>query len=81
MGYDEYKPISKKGENLLKTGGIGYTVADAIDTMYLMGLEPEYQRARTWIDTKLDFDQQGSVSTFEVQFFSMSTLYNETHDI
>ncbi|KAE9387781.1 glycoside hydrolase family 47 protein [Gymnopus androsaceus JB14] len=64
MGSDEYHPISKKGENLLPSGGIGYTVADAIDTMYLMGLEPEYQRARTWIETKLNFDQKGSVSTF-----------------
>jgi len=68
MGSDEYHPISKKGENLLPSGGIGYTVADAIDTMYLMGLGPEYQRARTWIETKLSFDQKGSVSTSEVRF-------------
>ncbi|KAF9078021.1 glycoside hydrolase [Rhodocollybia butyracea] len=65
MGYDEYHPISKRGENLAHSGGIGYTVVDAIDTMYLMGLEPEYQRARTWVETELTFDQPGEFSMFE----------------
>ncbi|KAJ3801097.1 glycoside hydrolase [Lentinula aff. detonsa] len=65
MGFDEYHPISKKGENLAHSDGIGYTVVDAIDTIHLMGLEPEYQRARSWIDKKLNFDQTGEFSTFE----------------
>ncbi|KAJ4470167.1 glycoside hydrolase family 47 protein [Lentinula aciculospora] len=65
MGSDEYHPISKKGENLAHSGGIGYTVVDALDTMYLLGLQPEYQRARTWIDKKLNFNQPGEFSTFE----------------
>ena len=71
MGADEYHPISRRGENLSNGGGgIGYTVADAIDTIYLMGLQPEYHRARAWIETKLDFERAGAggaVSTFEVR--------------
>lgn len=66
MGDDEYHPISHSGSNLTKAGGIGYTVADTIDTMIIMGLEDEYQRARAWVADKLSFDRDGNFSTFEV---------------
>jgi len=66
MGDDEYHPISHIGSNLTKAGGIGYTVADSIDTMVIMGLEDEYQRARAWVADKLSFDRDGNFSTFEV---------------
>lgn len=65
MGDDEYHPISQTGSNLTKAGGIGYTVADSIDTMIIMGLEDEYQRARSWVADKLSFDRNANVSTFE----------------
>ncbi|KIK62059.1 glycoside hydrolase family 47 protein [Collybiopsis luxurians FD-317 M1] len=79
FGYDEYHPISKRGENLARSGGIGYTVADAIDTIYLMGLEPEYQRARTWIADELDFDQTGTFSTFETSIRVLGGLLSTYH--
>lgn len=67
MGFDEYKPISRKGQNLSKSSGIGYTIVDAIDTMYLMGLKSEYEVARQWIETELSFNLSSSTySTFEV---------------
>jgi hypothetical protein len=86
MGCDEYHPISKKGTNLTESGGIGYTVIDAIDTMQLMGLESEYNRARDWIANKLSFDRDENFNTFEVSFThssqssfrSLSLLDNNT---
>ena len=69
MGADEYHPISRKGSNLTEAGGIGYTVADSIDTMLLMGLDREYLRARSWIEHHLSFDRNASFNTFEVRFF------------
>jgi mannosyl-oligosaccharide alpha-1,2-mannosidase len=66
MGDDEYHPLSHTGSNLTKAGGIGYTVADSIDTMIIMGLEDEYQRARSWVADKLSFDRDANFSTFEV---------------
>lgn len=66
LGADEYHPISHKGTNLTEAGGIGYTVVDSIDTMQIMGLEEEYQRARKWVEEKLDFDRDGKFNTFEV---------------
>ena len=66
MGDDEYHPMSRKGTNLTKAGGIGYTVIDSIDTMLLMGLEDDYKRARSWVENKLSFEQDADFSTFEV---------------
>ena len=66
MGNDEYHPISKTGSNLTDSGGVGYTIIDAIDTMQIMGLQEEYNRAREWIASELRFDRDGNFNTFEV---------------
>ena len=71
MGDDEYHAMSKKGTNLTEAGGIGYTVIDSIDTMLIMGLEEDYQRARQWVETKLSFEKDGVFNTFEVCFSSI----------
>lgn len=72
MGADEYHPISGRGTNLSSSGGIGYTVIDAVDTMFLMGLDAEYSRARHWIGEELSFDREGNFNTFEVH---LTTIY------
>ena len=66
MGDDEYHPISKTGTNLSTSGGIGYTVTDALDTMLIMGLDEEVARARDCVLNKLSFDKSGEFNTFEV---------------
>lgn len=73
MGADEYHPISREGTNLTSAGGIGFTVADTLDTMLIMGLNEEYQRARRWVEDKLTFDKDGAFSTFEVSSFYLLT--------
>ncbi|KAJ7088449.1 glycoside hydrolase family 47 protein [Mycena belliarum] len=65
MGDDEYHPITRKGSNLTRAGGIGYTVVDALDTMLLMGLDAEYARARAWVAQSMSFARDASFSTFE----------------
>ena len=65
MGDDEYHPISKSGSNLTDSG-VGYAIIDAIDTMQVMGLHEEYERAREWISSKLSFESDGNFNTFEV---------------
>ena len=67
MGADEYHPIGHTGSNLTEAGGIGYTVIDSMDTMLIMGLDEEYQRARDWVEQKLDFEQDANFNTFEVR--------------
>ena len=71
FGADEYHPISQKGSNLTAAGGIGYTVADSLDTIILMqqqgyDLDAEYERAKTWIRDTLSFDRDANFNTFEV---------------
>ena len=74
MGDDEYHPITRKGSNLTKAGGIGYTVVDSIDTMLLMGLDNEYKRARDWVATELSFERDADFNTFEVRCFRQESL-------
>ncbi len=79
MGSDEYHPISRTGTNLTEAGVIGYTVGDSIDTMLIMGLDEEYQRARNWIASALDFDKDANVSTFEVCFLQSPSRNKAKH--
>jgi hypothetical protein len=81
MGCDEYHPLTRKGSNLTDSGGIGYTIIDAIDTIWLMGLDDEYSRARDWIDTELTFDRHGNYNTFEVcARVHFATSFNQSLD-
>ncbi|KAJ7159697.1 glycoside hydrolase [Mycena filopes] len=82
MGSDEYHPISHRGTNLSTSGGIGYTVVDALDTMLLMGLHDEYSRASDWVRTSLSFDRDGRTrcfNTFETTIRVLGGLLSALH--
>ncbi|KAL4070433.1 glycoside hydrolase [Scleroderma citrinum] len=79
MGDDEYHPISQKGTNLSVSGSIGYAVIDSIDTMLIMGLDEEYERAKTWIQENLSFDRDSNFSTFETTIRVMGGLLSAYH--
>ncbi|KAG7100036.1 hypothetical protein E1B28_001822 [Marasmius oreades] len=79
MGDDEYHPISRKGTNLTKAGGIGYTIIDSIDTMLLMNLTEDYTRARAWVEKKLSFDRDAEFSTFETTIRVLGGLLSAYH--
>ncbi|KAG0703635.1 glycoside hydrolase family 47 protein [Suillus ampliporus] len=79
MGDDEYHPISHSGSNLTKAGGIGYAIADSIDTMIIMGLEDEYQRARAWVADELSFERDGNLNTFETTIRVLGGLLAAYH--
>ncbi|WVQ81946.1 hypothetical protein IAT38_004073 [Cryptococcus sp. DSM 104549] len=64
-GADEYQPISQTGHNLTTTGGVGYTIVDAIDSLLIMDLIPEYTRARDWCRDHLNFERNAEFNTFE----------------
>ncbi|KAH8693608.1 glycoside hydrolase [Talaromyces proteolyticus] len=63
-GYDEFKPVSKTGRNMVE-GGMGWTIVDAVDTLILMNLTSRVQHARQWIHNSLRYDQDHDVNTFE----------------
>ena len=64
FGYDDLKPLRKKGANWL---GMGATIVDSLDTMLLMGLggTPQYNRAREWVSSSLDVAPNRDISVFE----------------
>lgn len=53
-GNDELMPVSQIGKNSF--GGLGATIVDALDTLWLMDMQSEYQAARDWVANKLRFD-------------------------
>ncbi|XP_009333967.2 mannosyl-oligosaccharide 1,2-alpha-mannosidase MNS1 [Pyrus x bretschneideri] len=62
-GQDELQPQSKNGVNSF--GGLGATLVDSLDTLYIMGLHEQFQKAREWVATSLDFDKDYEASVFE----------------
>ena len=57
-GQNELKPISRRGHStsIFGNAAIGATIVDALDTLYIMGLENEYAEGRNWVEKSLRFD-------------------------
>ncbi|KAL1814288.1 hypothetical protein DCAR_0518424 [Daucus carota subsp. sativus] len=62
-GKDELQPQSKNGVDSF--GGLGATLIDSLDTLYIMGLDEQFQRAREWVANSLDFNKNYDASVFE----------------
>lgn len=64
LGYDEFRPLSKNGRQMVE-GGMGWIIVDALDTMMMMNLTSRVRHARHWIHNSLQYNQDHDVSTFE----------------
>ena len=67
-GRNELRPVSKRGHSASVFGSspMGATVVDSLDTLYIMGLDEEFERAKQWVADNLDMSQlNGDVSVFE----------------
>ncbi|KAA6419670.1 MAG: mannosyl-oligosaccharide 1 [Trebouxia sp. A1-2] len=62
-GMDELQPITQDGKESL--GGIGATIVDSLDTLWLMGLKDDFSRAREWVSTSLKCNSSRRISLFE----------------
>mmetsp|Transcript_8747 Transcript_8747/g.17727 ORF Transcript_8747/g.17727 Transcript_8747/m.17727 type:complete len:557 (-) Transcript_8747:624-2294(-) len=78
-GADELAPLAKRGRSTFG-GCTAVTVLDAIDTLYIMGLNDRYEKAKSWIQNSLDF---GCVTTpmshFETTIRSLGGLMSMYH--
>ncbi|KUJ22367.1 family 47 glycosyl hydrolase [Mollisia scopiformis] len=63
-GYDEFHPVSKRGNHMTPTG-MGWIIVDALDTMILMNLTSRLTHAREWMSKSLSYEQDQDVNTFE----------------
>lgn len=75
-GHDHLKPISKSYHDWF---GLGLTLVDSIDTIYLMGLDEEYAKARNWIHKNLHFDINRDVNLFEITIRVLGGLLSIYH--
>lgn len=71
-GRDELKPISNHGQD--NWGGIGMTILDSLDTLYLMGMKDEFNEAVQWVKNSLHFNHAGTVSVFEITIRALGGL-------
>ncbi|XP_076352000.1 endoplasmic reticulum mannosyl-oligosaccharide 1,2-alpha-mannosidase-like [Tachypleus tridentatus] len=75
-GHDHLKPVSKSFHDWF---GVGLTLIDALDTMFIMGLKEEFQEAREWVASKLDFNINKDVNFFETTIRVLGGLLSTYH--
>ncbi|XP_038550327.1 endoplasmic reticulum mannosyl-oligosaccharide 1,2-alpha-mannosidase-like isoform X1 [Micropterus salmoides] len=75
-GHDELKPISKSfGEWF----GLGLTLIDSLDTMWIMGLKEEFAEAKDWVEKELSFSKNVDVNLFETTIRVLGGLLSTYH--
>lgn len=72
FGMDEIKPETMQGAN--GWGGFGTTLVDSLDTLWLMDMKDEFQRARDWVRDSLSHNRNRMVSFFETTIRSLGGL-------
>ncbi len=74
-GYDEVRPISGKPSNFfLKNHAFGLSIIEAMDTLYVMGLDAELGSCVAWLRAHLNFDVDGDVQMFEAMIRMVAGL-------
>mmetsp|Transcript_6421 Transcript_6421/g.19429 ORF Transcript_6421/g.19429 Transcript_6421/m.19429 type:complete len:490 (+) Transcript_6421:245-1714(+) len=71
-GYDELQPQSRSGVDTFS--GMGMTVLDSLDTLYMMGLKSRFEQARDWVVNEFNVDKVGQVSIFETTIRALGGL-------
>eukprot|EP01028_Stygiella_incarcerata_P011186 TRINITY_DN6201_c0_g1_i1.p1 TRINITY_DN6201_c0_g1~~TRINITY_DN6201_c0_g1_i1.p1 ORF type:complete len:627 (+),score=182.35 TRINITY_DN6201_c0_g1_i1:93-1973(+) len=64
FGRDELHPLSRSSHDWV-AGGMGFTIIDSLDTLWLMGLKEEFYEGVEWIRKNLSFDKKQGISLFE----------------
>jgi mannosyl-oligosaccharide alpha-1,2-mannosidase len=67
FGADQIKPVSGASEAFFFPKGpqMGLSIVEALDTLYLMGLDKQVEDGVRWIADNLHFDIDGEVQVFE----------------
>lgn len=55
------------------------TIVDALDTLYIMDLQDEFDEARQWVEQHLKFDVNRDVNLFEVTIRVLGGLLSSYH--
>lgn len=75
-GHDELRPV---GRTYQEWFGIGLTLVDSLDTMYIMGLKEEFSEARDWVEKHMTLDINQDVNLFETTIRILGGLLSAYH--
>lgn len=79
-GKDEIKPVSGGYSSFpLRNGHLGLSIVEALDTLWVMGLDREFGEGVAWVRESLDFDVDGEVSVFETSIRLIGGLLSAHH--
>lgn len=79
-GKDQIRPISGGFESFpLKDHHVGLSLIEALDTLWVMELDDEFQEGVEWVKSNLDFDVNGEVSVFETSIRLVGGLLSAYH--
>ncbi len=75
------KPVSGSAEPFFFPGGpsFGLSIVEALDTLYVMGLDAEMEAGIRWISDNLKFDIDGEVQVFETGIRIVGGLLSGWH--
>ncbi|XP_062509580.1 endoplasmic reticulum mannosyl-oligosaccharide 1,2-alpha-mannosidase-like isoform X2 [Corticium candelabrum] len=75
-GADELAPVS---QTQIHWFGLGITIIDSLDTMWIMKLTDEFHSAREWVANNLNFNQAAWVNLFETTIRVLGGLLSAYH--
>ena len=75
-GHDHLRPISKGAQNWF---GLGLTLIDSLDTMWMMNLTEEFEEAKEWVASSLTFKINKDVNLFETTIRVLGGLLSAFH--
>ncbi len=79
-GKDQIKPIVGGFESFsLKNHHLGLSLVEALDTLWVMGLDDEFRDGVEWAKANLEFDVDGEVSVFETSIRLVGGLLSAFH--
>jgi mannosyl-oligosaccharide alpha-1,2-mannosidase len=79
-GKDQIMPVSGGNESFpLKTAHLGLSLIEAMDTLWVMGLDAEFGDALGWVKDHAGFDVDGEVSVFETSIRLVGGLLSAHH--
>ncbi len=79
-GHDQVKPVSGGHEEFFFPGRpIGLTIVEALDTLWLMGLEDQFEEGLNWVLANLHFDVDAEIQLFECSIRLLGGLLAAHH--
>ena len=54
--------------------GMGVTLVDSLDTLWIMGMKDEFEEAKEWVKNELSFSHADTVSMFETTIRELGGL-------